>query len=219
MSFGIIGNFMEQKTDHNLPDKKARAAAAGIGDPVLIIAEAAPVDMQPNALVSAALESDPVWYSLDDRHVRLEQVLGAIVWAVIFVAGLVGFGIWFFANGPDWIFWLSFGCGLGAAGFLLWVFLCWPAIAHRHARWRLDETGLEIRRGVFWKHQISVPLARLQHADIGQGPVQRRYGLAKLTVHTAGSANASVELDGLAIETATWLRDMLIRQKEAQDVV
>ncbi len=213
MSNTIVSNFMEQKAESDLP----RELVPDV--PETLVESVPPVPTPVDDVGAGYSETEATWYSLDIRHVRLERVVGTIFWFVIVIAGLVGFGIWFFAAGLDWIWWLSFGSAAVAAGLLLWSTLAWPAVAHRNASWRLDETGLEIRRGVFWKHQISVPLARLQHADISQGPIQRRFGLAKLTVHTAGSANASVELDGLAIETATWLRDMLIRQKEAQDVV
>ncbi len=66
---------------------------------------------------------------------------------------------------------------------------------------------------------ISVPLARLQHADISQGPLQRQWGLAKLIVYTAGTQHASVELEGLAYETAIKLRDHLLHQQGTGDVV
>ncbi len=159
------------------------------------------------------------WRKLDPRQVALERVGGLIFFGVVFVGSLVGLVIWWLTAGLSLGWWIGLGAGVLLNGLLLWSALWWPAIAHRHAQWRLDETGLEIHRGVFWRHQLAVPLARLQHADVLQGPLQRRFGLGKLTVHTAGTANASVELDGLAFETASWLRDQLIRQRETLDVV
>jgi len=171
------------------------------------------------ANITEPVQAEAAWYPLDERHVHLERLLSVIFGIFVLAGLLVGFGIWFFVSGPSLILYSTFVGALALDGFLTWFSLYWPRVEHRHTFWRLDETGLEIRRGVFWQHQISVPLSRLQHADIGQGPLQRRFGLGKLTVHTAGTANASVELNGLAIESATWLRDMLIRHKESQDVV
>lgn len=82
--------------------------------------------------------------------------------------------------------------------------------SHRRLRWRLDEVGLRIRRGVWWRAETLVPLSRLQHVDLNRGPIERRYGLASLKVYTAGTRLASVDLTGLADARAVELRDALI---------
>lgn len=92
-----------------------------------------------------------------------------------------------------------------------------PRWAYERTRWGLTEEGFEIRRGIIWRHQIAIPAARVQHVDVSQGPLQRVYQLGKLTIHTAGTANASVELSGLEHSVALKLRDDLIRQKEMLD--
>jgi membrane protein YdbS with pleckstrin-like domain len=86
----------------------------------------------------------------------------------------------------------------------------WPGIAFRHAWWRADERGLRIRRGVIWRTEIFVPKSRVQHTDVSRGPIERGFGLAKLIMHTAGTHDASVVLEGLAEEDAFALRDFLI---------
>ena len=58
-----------------------------------------------------------------------------------------------------------------------------------------------------------MPLARVQHTDVHQGPLMRRFGLAKLIVHTAGTENSAVELNGLSFATAQRLRDALVENR------
>lgn len=165
---------------------------------------------------------DPIDHGLqglDPRHIRLEtlqSLIGAcFLWGIAIVAG--GFAWW---NVPNaWVWWLSFSVTTGVLSALTALMLWWPRIAFRHVKWKLDATGLEIRRGVFWRHCISVPLARLQHADVSQGPFQRHWGLARLIVYTAGTQFASVALDGLSYEQAIALRNELLGQEEAGDVV
>ena len=65
----------------------------------------------------------------------------------------------------------------------------------------------------------AVPWARVQHADVSQGPIQRMYGVGTLTIHTAGTSNSSVNLAGLSHELAISLRDKIIRQRASGDVV
>ena len=71
------------------------------------------------------------------------------------------------------------------------------------------EGGLRIRRRVCWRQLIWLPTSRVQHTDVSQGPRQRRFGLATLTVHTAGTAGASISLAGLEHGIATRLNDHL----------
>jgi membrane protein YdbS with pleckstrin-like domain len=58
----------------------------------------------------------------------------------------------------------------------------------------------------------------VQHTDVSQGPLQRRYGLATLTVHTAGTENAQVQLPGLPHDVALSIRDHLLPGNTADAV-
>lgn len=91
--------------------------------------------------------------------------------------------------------------------FLLMIYLKkW----YEKYQYSLSEEGLNIHRGVFWQQQIIVPRNRVQHIDITNGPLERKYKLSKLILHTAGTRNASVTLNGLNHEEAAALRQELI---------
>jgi uncharacterized protein len=70
--------------------------------------------------------------------------------------------------------------------------------------------GLLIRRGVLWQGETFVPRPRIQHTDVDQGPIARRFGIAKLKVFTAGTQLGQLEVDGLRREDAIALRDKLL---------
>jgi membrane protein YdbS with pleckstrin-like domain len=114
----------------------------------------------------------------------------------------------------DSITWLGFAVlatGVVAALLMLtWFLQRWPAIDYRHASYRVDQSGLEIRGGVYFRHVINVPRSRVQHTDVSQGPVERQYGLATLAIHTAGTEHARVELSGLPHDVAVAIRDHLL---------
>lgn len=99
--------------------------------------------------------------------------------------------------------WLLTSAALGALCFL------WPRIRHRHTTFRVDERGLQIRRGVLWRSHVFVPRSRIQHTDVSQGPLERRFGIASLVVHTAGTHNAATLLKGLDHERAAAARSVL----------
>lgn len=160
------------------------------------------------------------FYPIDPRNITLDRIVGLIFTGVVLVGAIVSLVVFFFSQSSiGWLFWSLVGGAVVLVLALTVLSYVWPSIEYRHTRWRQDDQGLEIRRGVFWQHQISVPTARLQHVDVSQGPLQRNFGLGTLTVHTAGTANASVELGGLSFETATALRDELMAQREALNVV
>jgi membrane protein YdbS with pleckstrin-like domain len=84
-----------------------------------------------------------------------------------------------------------------------------PVVRYRHAGWKVDDEGLMIRGGAWWRNEVRVPRTRIQHTDVQQGPLQRRHGLGTLVVYTAGTHHGAVALDGVAYDTATMLRDLL----------
>ncbi|MEM9596499.1 MAG: PH domain-containing protein [Acidobacteriota bacterium] len=94
----------------------------------------------------------------------------------------------------------------------------WPAVRYRHMSYRVDGWGVRIRRGVFWRSVASVPKARVQHTDVSRGPLQRRFGIATLVIHTAGTQYAAIPLPGLTHATALAIRDHLI-DGEGEDAV
>ena len=75
---------------------------------------------------------------------------------------------------------------------------------------RLLEDGLWVDRGVFWRSEIFVARTRVQHTEVQQGPIARRFAIASLKVFTAGAGHGEIEIDGLKHHDALWLRDELL---------
>ena len=107
-------------------------------------------------------------------------------------------------------------CSSRAAAHLA-ATLC-AAAHYRYASYRIDEQGIVIRRGVLVRTVTTVPRSRVQHTDVSQGPIERRFGLGTLSIYTAGTVFAEVALPGLAYETATSIRDMLLPKHGADGV-
>ena len=99
-----------------------------------------------------------------------------------------------------------------------WIVLVAPA--RRFSRWgyAMDGEELQVRRGLFIQVHTVVPLDRVQHIDISQGPLERSFGVSRLIVHTAGTLHSQVLLPGLPRRTAEAMRDDIrarIRQEAA----
>lgn len=85
-----------------------------------------------------------------------------------------------------------------------------PRSHYRALQFAMDEHGIAIRRGIVWRSHIALPRIRVQHSDVSQGPLQRRYGVATLKLYTAGSRYTKIELPGLQHDDAIALRDSLL---------
>jgi len=149
---------------------------------------------------------------LDPASVTADTIGWWILTGIYLVVGAVALPILWFAGDPEeWFMLALVAAWLVVAAALVYGTLRWPALAYRHTSYIVSPVGLEIRRGVLWRTVIDVPRSRVQHTDVTQGPVMRRFGLAALTVHTAGTDQAAVTLVGLSHETALRVRDVLIR--------
>lgn len=93
-----------------------------------------------------------------------------------------------------------------------------PGRRYRAWGYRESSDELFVKHGLFKRVLTVIPFGRVQHIDISQGPVERRYGLGTLSLHTAGTRSADVSLPGLTHEDAEAMRDR-IRAQIRQDLV
>lgn len=137
---------------------------------------------------------------LDHRYLKVLRVRAAANGLVLLVAALVGE-----AATP-----LPFGSLLAPAGLaMLALVLLLPG--RQYKRWGFDAGAdrLRVARGVLFRADTTVPFGRVQHIDVTQGPLERAWRLGSLTLHTAGTHNASVVLPGLAHEEALAMREAI----------
>lgn len=102
---------------------------------------------------------------------------------------------------------------LSVAAWLLAVIATVTIPARRIARWgyRIGEGQLRVARGWLFRTDTIVPFVRVQHIDVGQGPVERWFGLSHLVVHTSGTHNSTVTLPGLRADLAAAMRETIRR--------
>ncbi|MDK2761852.1 MAG: PH domain-containing protein [Sphingopyxis sp.] len=85
--------------------------------------------------------------------------------------------------------------------------------SRRVSRWgyRMGEGQLRVARGWLFRTDTIVPFVRVQHIDVGQGPIERWFGLSHLIVHTSGTHNSMVTLPGLPTDLAAAMRETIRR--------
>lgn len=84
-----------------------------------------------------------------------------------------------------------------------------PQRIYRRLGYRLTDRLLQSVRGWLFHVDTLVPFVRVQHIDVTRGPLDKMFGTASLVVHTAGTHNSVVTINGLAPATASQIRDTI----------
>ena len=104
----------------------------------------------------------------------------------------------------------SFSTGLVAGPVLLIalsLIIRIPMRRYSARGYQMSADRLRVVRGLLFRSDTVVPFSRVQHIDVHQGPLERFFGIATLTLHTAGNHNASVALPGLGEPLAREMRE------------
>lgn len=98
----------------------------------------------------------------------------------------------------------------------VWVWII-PARQYRRWGYIAEDDRMRIERGYLFYSDTVVPFGRIQHIDVDQGPIERRYDLATLSAHTAGTHGSTITLPGLRHDDALALRERMREHiKQAQ---
>lgn len=151
------------------------------------------------------------WQPLPPAAVRVGGIVAALIAApaavpvTILIGGLLRMGpkgLWF---------------GLAMLALCATIGALYGRARARRVRWRLDRRGLQVSRGIVWQGEVLVPRSRVQHIDIERGPIERRFGLASLVVHTAGTRLSALRQGGFPDADAVALRDALLPEAGDDD--
>jgi membrane protein YdbS with pleckstrin-like domain len=162
--------------------------------------------------------ADGVSRPLDPRWITVQRVHAAIFLLILTAGSFIAVISLWVASQILVLGLLLIPLWLAAIGALAWHLQRWPAIAYRHTSYRVDDAGLEIHRGVYWRTIINVPRSRIQHTDVSQGPLERRHSLGTLVVYTAGTQHSEVKLSGLEFSVAQRIRTHLLPRDQGDAV-
>ena len=141
---------------------------------------------------------------LHPNYKLMLRVKAAIFGVILIIAALVA------ESALTAEFGLPFGALSGpVALFALFVIIRLPVARYNARGYQMGEDRLRVVRGVLFHSDTVVPFGRVQHIDVDQGPVERALDIATMTLHTAGSHNASVSLPGLGRELANDMRETI----------
>ena len=98
--------------------------------------------------------------------------------------------------------------------WLLFSMWYWPEYIRRSSA-RLTTWALEIRKGVFFRTEATIPLTRITDLRLHDGPVMRYYKIRGLKVETAGMSGVSgSEGDIVGLVDAVDFRNAVLTQRQ-----
>ena len=154
-----------------------------------------------NECLSAPLPQD--WQQLPAQALGKRRWL----WFGLTLLPLAGLALLLVLSGGELALYVMLGLVL-LAGVLLQLFL---PLQLTRTRFLLRRQDFLLESGVWWRQAVLIPLTRVQHVTVSQGPLQKHYGLATLKVFTAGGVHAEAALQDIAYDEAQQLCQLLSR--------
>ncbi|MDF2884511.1 MAG: Bacterial rane flanked domain family [Clostridiaceae bacterium] len=146
---------------------------------------------------------------------RISRIIGIVITGVVFGAAL--FFLARIAFIKPYLHYICIGMGIIVA-YMLAALIIYPVIEYKQWGYIITDDRVEIRHGIFFVKNTIIPIIRIQHITVSQGPIIRKLGISIVNIHTASGlfviAGISNEEAGLIAEG---LKSKLYTRLEAQD--
>jgi membrane protein YdbS with pleckstrin-like domain len=145
------------------------------------------------------------WVRVSPRLATLRRMLLAGIGGLV---TLVAAGFCVMAS-----WWLAALVLVAGAALIAWG---WAVVGRAVRSWGYAERAddLLVTSGILFRQLVVVPYGRMQFVDVTAGPLDRRFGLATVQLHTAAAAT-DAQIPGLVPAEAARLRDRLAARGEA----
>ena len=157
----------------------------------------------PTSSIFSDVDDEAELTRLHPNYKLLMRLTAVFVGFLLMIAGLIVDGALQNEGAP-----IPFGVITGIAVLIaLFIIIRIPLARYNARGYQISHDRLRVVRGIMWHSDTIVPFGRVQHIDVDQGPIERALSIATMTLHTAGSHNASVRLPGLGHELAIQMRE------------
>ncbi len=152
--------------------------------------------------------SFPEIESLDFK--KIEKNYFKVILINLILVFLVLFAVASFIIYKDWLelgqhyIWI-----FSALILLLVVTFIFEVIGFKKRKYAVREKDISYKKGFLYKSLTTVPFNRIQHIEIDQGPISRFFGLATLSVFTAGDSSDDLKIKGLLKEQSLQIKEFI----------
>ncbi|KEI17924.1 PH domain-containing protein [Clostridium haemolyticum] len=137
-------------------------------------------------------------YNRLNKNAKKAWFLSNLIGLIIIGGILIGLKIYFSEKVVKHSFIVNIILGIILSILILDV-LVKPIIEYKQWKYIITEDRIEFVHGIYFLTTTIIPIVRIQHIDIEEGPINRIYNLAKINIHTAGGEH---KIEGLPKEKA-----------------
>ncbi len=150
------------------------------------------------------------WTRVSPALVKVRRLLAV---PPLVIVGLAGGTAAVLGAGPTWF---TVALAVAAVTVLAGAAWTWVWAARNAATWGYAEADedLLVTGGLMFRRLVAVPYGRMQFVDVQAGPIDRAFGIATVSLHTASTETAA-DIPGLPAEEATRLRNRLTELGES----
>lgn len=149
---------------------------------------------------------------LDPRAQRL-WIIGNLIGVIVLVGIATGAAIVLHRWKDLAMVWTI---GIPVLVALVGIVIAWIDAVVRYRIWRyaIRADEVDLQHGLITQRRQLVPMARIQHVDTRQGPLERHYGLATVLFYTAAGG---MEIPALSVEHAGEVRNQIAALAKVHD--
>ncbi len=154
-------------------------------------------------------DADQVKWQPLHKNYKFAVILEA-VFAIAFIVAVAIFVVYFLVDIDQSIFNPMY---IGLTALAIGVaYAIANLIAIRFHGFAIREHDVLYQRGLFFRKRVAIPIARIQHVEVGSGPLERFLGLSRLQLFTAGTAGSDLLIRGIDEKTADAMRRYLLKR-------
>ncbi|PRR82622.1 PH domain-containing protein [Clostridium vincentii] len=125
--------------------------------------------------------TERVYKKVNPSAIKLWIINGII--SSLFTMG-IAYAIYHFAN----IYVSYWPLAIGGLLSFLSIFVH-PFIEYKQWKYCIAEDRVEFTHGVYYKSKNIIPISKIQHLEIIQGPIQKLFHLSSIEIYTAGASH------------------------------
>ncbi|UXR75756.1 MULTISPECIES: PH domain-containing protein [unclassified Staphylococcus] len=137
--------------------------------------------------------TEHTYHKMAPEGPKVMRIASVIVTGIAVLIAIAGFITSYFVEFEKMLKWIALGFAVLAVLYAIMFVWLKPIYSYHVFRYHYSEQGIVVREGFIFIEETKVPLFRIQNIDIDEGFIMRKYGLATLTISTAGG-NTEIRL-------------------------
>lgn len=117
------------------------------------------------------------------KRAKTVMLLTAMIQGILFAAAALFIIANIFGRGSETGIVLALVCAAVAVAYIIVV----PIVRFKRYRYLIEADRIEIIEGVFFIRRTLVPIDRIHQISVSKGPIDSAFGVAKVSVITAGA--------------------------------